>query len=419
MTPIKQGMYEFNKDTLVEIRKRMGISQSKMADLLEIPANTLSRWETGATVPDADSLAAIYSLAKEHGVIPPPFFVIRSSPLELKMSSSSSYQPADSLAFYYLLRSYLNTQIEQIGTELAPVIKVEISNTAPDNPDWPKIVFMGVGLSLAHTGGDTQALLPSRLRTRISRKPEEKAHPLTATPWQNDSKIQRLLEITYKRTEQQTTMSGQPFPDITSDERKYGEVLFPGQSITYEIDVTPEVLPYLQFRVEGTVSRRHLFHCEETFSMPENITKPLALSALIDFNAIDLHGPLESVINLMPKFDGSTRLVEVQTFSAALSNHIIKIKATQDNLNNVFHQYKFFWFRAHIRAAFIFLDRVSAAFARMKAAIESNMPDKIAAEASAILALKGEAAQLNRETEELMQRLNISDEEVNYRYRER
>lgn len=49
----------------------------------------------------------------------------------------------------------------------------------------------------------------------------------------------------------------------------------------------------------------------------------------------------------------------------------------------------------------------------MKEAIESNIPDKISAEASAIRALKGEAAQLNHATEELMHRYNISDEEVN------
>jgi transcriptional regulator with XRE-family HTH domain len=62
MTPINQGLYEFKKESLIELRKTMGVSQSKMAELLGVPANTLSRWETGATVPDASSLAAIYSL---------------------------------------------------------------------------------------------------------------------------------------------------------------------------------------------------------------------------------------------------------------------------------------------------------------------------------------------------------------------
>jgi transcriptional regulator with XRE-family HTH domain len=34
-----------------------------------VPKNTVSRWETGATTPDADSLAAIYSIAREAGVV--------------------------------------------------------------------------------------------------------------------------------------------------------------------------------------------------------------------------------------------------------------------------------------------------------------------------------------------------------------
>ena len=39
-----------------------------MADLLGVPPNTLPRWETGWAVPDANSLAAVYSVAMEHHV---------------------------------------------------------------------------------------------------------------------------------------------------------------------------------------------------------------------------------------------------------------------------------------------------------------------------------------------------------------
>ena len=76
MTPIKQGKYEFKKISLIDVRNQIGINQSKMADLLGIPANTLSRWETGATVPDAKHLAAFYSIAKAHGITP-AFFETR------------------------------------------------------------------------------------------------------------------------------------------------------------------------------------------------------------------------------------------------------------------------------------------------------------------------------------------------------
>jgi len=70
MTPVKQGKYEFKKDSLISVRKQMGLSQGEMADLLGVPANTLSRWELGSTTPDAKHLAAFYSVAKEHGITP-------------------------------------------------------------------------------------------------------------------------------------------------------------------------------------------------------------------------------------------------------------------------------------------------------------------------------------------------------------
>lgn len=78
MSAIKQGKYEFKKDSLVEVRRQIGISQGKMAELLGVPANTLSRWEVGTTAPDAKHLAAFYSLAKEHRITP-AFFGLRDN----------------------------------------------------------------------------------------------------------------------------------------------------------------------------------------------------------------------------------------------------------------------------------------------------------------------------------------------------
>ena len=68
MTPIKQGRYDYRPASLIHLRQRMQLKQNKMAEFLGVPANTLSRWENGATTPDAESLAAIYSLAKERDV---------------------------------------------------------------------------------------------------------------------------------------------------------------------------------------------------------------------------------------------------------------------------------------------------------------------------------------------------------------
>ncbi len=68
MAPVKPGRFKFDPGTIAQVRKHLGLSQKMLAALLGVPANTLSRWETGATTPDADSLAAIYSVAAQHGM---------------------------------------------------------------------------------------------------------------------------------------------------------------------------------------------------------------------------------------------------------------------------------------------------------------------------------------------------------------
>ena len=69
--------YVFRKESLVEVRQRLGLSQSQMANRLQVPKNTLWRWETGTTAPDANRLAAIYSLAMENDYMPTFFAPIR------------------------------------------------------------------------------------------------------------------------------------------------------------------------------------------------------------------------------------------------------------------------------------------------------------------------------------------------------
>ena len=72
MAPIRPDHYEFAFDSksLSALRGQIGLTQAVLADLLDVPVNTVSRWETGATTPDAKALAAIYSIAKANGVTP-------------------------------------------------------------------------------------------------------------------------------------------------------------------------------------------------------------------------------------------------------------------------------------------------------------------------------------------------------------
>ena len=68
--PPRPQSHQFDPQSLVQIRRALGVSQAEMARTLGIPVNSVSRWEVGATVPSAASLAAVYSVAIDGGVAP-------------------------------------------------------------------------------------------------------------------------------------------------------------------------------------------------------------------------------------------------------------------------------------------------------------------------------------------------------------
>ena len=65
--------YQFSAEALTAVREKLGISQAQLSQLLDVPVNTISRWERQETTPDAHSLAAIYSIAKG-AKLEPEFF---------------------------------------------------------------------------------------------------------------------------------------------------------------------------------------------------------------------------------------------------------------------------------------------------------------------------------------------------------
>lgn len=82
MTALKSGEYVFNPKTIEEVRKRMGLTQQEFSDKLGIAKTAISRWEQGKVTPDADSLAAIYSLAKNDRIEPVFFKKVEAKPKE-------------------------------------------------------------------------------------------------------------------------------------------------------------------------------------------------------------------------------------------------------------------------------------------------------------------------------------------------
>jgi len=124
-------------------------------------------------------------------------------------------------------------------------VKVNISNTAPTEPDYPLIVFMGVGLKVQFPKTSHRTI--QRMKNESTLKVD-----LTDAPQSNPfppSEAQRLDTPEY--------------PALTSDEKKHGHVLFPGQSIVYDLSLTAKECPditQIKLWVEGTISRRHLLH---------------------------------------------------------------------------------------------------------------------------------------------------------------
>jgi len=47
------------KDALAEVRKYAGLTQEEMADMLFVTRQAVSRWETGETIPNVDTLKLI------------------------------------------------------------------------------------------------------------------------------------------------------------------------------------------------------------------------------------------------------------------------------------------------------------------------------------------------------------------------
>lgn len=119
MTPAKQGSYRFRKESIAEMRQRLSLSQSAMAAMLDLPKNTVSRWERGETTPDAESLAAIYSLGMEKGVTA-NFFV----PVKQKAADQ------EAALVYWDMQSIAPVRVDVVNT-LHASIEMEVKRRVP------------------------------------------------------------------------------------------------------------------------------------------------------------------------------------------------------------------------------------------------------------------------------------------------
>ena len=139
-------------------------------------------------------------------------------------------------------------------------VKATISNTAPKEPDYPMVVFMGVGLKFKML----------KLPISIQRMKNQGALKidLTNAPQRNPFPPDEANRVDLPT-----------YPPFTPDEQKHGYILFPGESITYEYNLTAKECPdvkEIKLWAEGTISRRHLLHHSKEIKIAsENIVYQL------------------------------------------------------------------------------------------------------------------------------------------------
>lgn len=136
-------------------------------------------------------------------------------------------------------------------------LKVRFSNTALDEPDFPKIVFTGVGLGIVS------------LHSRSS----------TAPKWAKYGvKMEKSARTLQSRTIVGAVGSGfteaRRWEDLTDDESRGGIALFPGDSATLELTIPLDDIREYELHVEGSVSRRHFFHYDRIVRIPQGKPKP-------------------------------------------------------------------------------------------------------------------------------------------------
>ena len=140
-------------------------------------------------------------------------------------------------------------------------IRVTISNTAPTESNYPLIVFVGVGLRVQ---------FPKTLQRSIQRMKNQDnlTVDLSNATQSNPLPISEAIRV-----------DSPEYPHLTSDEQKHGHILFPNQSIIYDMSLTAKECPNIneiKLWAEGTISRRHLFHQSKQITIAgENIVYQL------------------------------------------------------------------------------------------------------------------------------------------------
>lgn len=165
------------------------------------------------------------------------------------------------LRFWQELYSYLKTDIEIISPQPNTGIniselesrniksikaKITASNLAPVCGDRPHIVFIRVNLGIANSRRLNDIHCKGSRLSGISKEVKPDKY------WAENNHNRFMLD----------------FPDATWEEQQDGIILFPGDTYTWTLDIPSADIPHIKFRVEATISQRHLMSHYKNITLP-------------------------------------------------------------------------------------------------------------------------------------------------------
>jgi len=287
---------------------------------------------------------------------------------------------------------HLETVIDQKEQEIVKVT-VHVQNAAPPKDNGGEVVFIGVGLRISDGRGQIRS------------------HP----NWIKDIKKLRLADRQDLRQRYQkgVWVTGTEFPVTTSNEESFGEILFPTEQVDYEIQIPREHLPHIEIMVEGSVSRRYLFHFSQGLTGLERWTRPPLVETFRALNNIDITAPITHVIRAIPDFGAKTTLEELAEFRQTISEAMTQSKQMMQSLNKVFHTTTNQEIREHLKQKIgSYITSVEKIFSSTSDVLSSGDYKLMRETAELLKQQLPSAKEINMETLDMMSRFGIRPDEA-------
>jgi hypothetical protein len=206
-------------------------------------------------------------------------------------SVSNLLSEIDVLNKYLKSEMYFNEDVNHII-----LASIRVSNIAPVLKSGGDVVFVGVGLRI------------------IGREPKMGQRPLDWRSMISKTKPSPQTELRNKYDEGYWYGARD---NSTTNELSigtpHGETLFPGESIEYTLKLNQVDLPYLNIKVEGSISRLHLFHVSQPMVALNKWTQPVIDKAFLAMDSIDFFSPLISLTSKIPEFNPQTTISDIQS----------------------------------------------------------------------------------------------------------